>query len=291
MIQSMTGYHKLSFNYAEKTIHIEIKTLNSKYLDINTRIPSVYKEKELAIRELIHNKLTRGKVEYNIYVDLSGSSSSTVLNQDLFIDYYNQLKEIAQKANIPFETDAFAVISKMPDIMKQERQEIEDEEWNNILAKTNECLDMVIQYRKDEGISLDKDIRQSTQNIQNMIYEVEPFEANRIEEVKKNLSKQLEKLPKSIETDKNRFEQELIYYLEKLDINEEKVRLRNHCNYFIETLNADTSSGKKLGFIAQEMGREINTMGSKANDSNIQKIVVQMKDELEKIKEQVLNIV
>ena len=290
MTQSMTGYHKLSFDYAEKTIHIEIKSLNSKHLDTSTRIPSIYKEKELAIRELIHKQLVRGKVEFNIYVDMCGVSQASVINQDLFISYYKQLKEISDKAGIPFETDVFSVISKLPDILKQERQEIEDDEWNTILEKTKECLNMVAQYRTDEGVSLEEDIRNATNNILTMVNEVEPFETSRITEVKNRLLKNLEKLSETPEIDQNRFEQELIYYLEKLDINEEKVRLRNHCNYFLETLALNIPVGKKLGFIAQEMGREINTMGSKANDVNIQKIVVRMKDELEKIKEQVLNI-
>lgn len=290
MTQSMTGYHKLSFDYAEKTIHIEIKSLNSKHLDIGSRIPAIYKEKELAIRELIHKHLVRGKIEFNIYVDMCGSTQASSINQDVFISYYEQLKEIAAKTDLTLNHEAISAITRFPDILKQTRQEIEDDEWNTILDKTKTALEMVVSYRKDEGVSMEKDIRESVLRIESLISEVEPFEKARIEEVKNRLKTNLEKLSDIPEMDENRFEQELIYYLEKLDINEEKVRLRNHCNYFLETLKISGPVGKKLGFIAQEMGREINTMGAKANQQAIQKIVVDMKDELEKIKEQLLNI-
>ncbi len=290
MTQSMTGYHKLSFDYAEKTIHIEIKTLNSKHLDINTRVPSIYKEKELAIRELIHKYLIRGKVEFSIFVDMCGSTQASTINQDLFLSYYKQLQDIAKKTDLDLKHDAFSVISRFPDIMRQERQEIEDDEWNTILSQTKACIDQVVQYRIDEGVSLKKDVLQSVNHIIELVEKVEPFEKSRIQEVKTRLMNNLEKLADTPEIDANRFEQELIYYLEKLDINEEKVRLRNHCAYFQDTIKLDIPVGKKLGFIAQEMGREINTMGAKANQVDIQKIVVEMKDELEKVKEQLLNI-
>lgn len=290
MTQSMTGYNKLSFSYAEKTIHIEIKTLNSKHLDISTRIPSIYKTKELVIRELIHRNLVRGKIEFNIFVDMGGASQAAKINQELFVEYYNQLKGLSTNANIPMDSDVFSIITRFPDIMKQEREEIEDEEWNAILGKTEEALEMVTQYRKDEGLSLEKDVLGSTQRINKLIDDIIPFEEARITNVRARLMASLEKLIDKSKIDEGRFEQELTFYLEKLDINEEKVRLRNHCEYFIENLKSDIPSGKKLGFIAQEMGREINTLGSKANDLEIQKIVVEMKDELEKIKEQILNI-
>ncbi len=290
MTQSMTGYHKLSFDYAAKTIHIEIKSLNSKHLDISARIPSIYKEKELAIRELIHKHLVRGKIDFNIFVDMCGSTQASNINQDVFISYYEQLKEIAAKTDLELNHEAVSVISRFPDILKQSRQEIEDDEWNTIMEQTKTALEMVVSYRKDEGVSMEKDIRESVERIESLIDKVEPFEQTRIEEVKSRLKTNLAKLADLPEMDENRFEQELIYYLEKLDINEEKVRLRNHCTYFVENLNMSMPVGKKLGFIAQEMGREINTMGAKANQQDIQKIVVEMKDELEKIKEQLLNI-
>ncbi len=289
MTQSMTGYHKLSFDYAEKTIHIEIKTLNSKYLDINTRIPSIYREKELAIRELIHKELKRGKVEYNIYVDMMPGAQSTEINKELFAAYYQQLKDISTSEGIPMDKDIMNVISRMPDIMKQEREEIEDEEWDTILAKTGEAIDQVVAYRKDEGVSLHQDVKRSVTAIEQLMEDLLPYEANRIENTRERLMSNLEKLQDKPELDPNRFEQELVYYLEKFDINEEKVRLKNHCRYFAETLEKDGPVGKKLGFISQEMGREINTLGSKANDPDMQRIVVMMKEELEKIKEQVLN--
>ncbi|MFP4664694.1 MAG: YicC/YloC family endoribonuclease [Bacteroidales bacterium] len=290
MTQSMTGYHKLSFAYAEKTIHIEIKSLNSKYLDISTRMPSVYKEKELAIRELIHKKLMRGKVEYNIYVDMMPGANSTEINKELFVSYYEQLKLLRDQYNIPMDDNVMQVISNMPDIMKQEREEIADEEWDLILSKTEEALQQVIAYRKDEGKSLKEDVKAATMKIASLMDCVAPFEESRVENTRTRLKANLEKIKDKIEIDEGRFEQELVYYLEKFDINEEKVRLKNHCNYFLETLGKEGPVGKKLGFITQEMGREINTLGSKANDPDIQRIVMIMKEELEKIKEQILNI-
>ncbi|MGM0624791.1 MAG: YicC/YloC family endoribonuclease [Bacteroidota bacterium] len=290
MTQSMTGYHKLSFAYAEKTIHIEIKSLNSKYLDISTRMPSVYKEKELAIRELIHKKLMRGKVEYNIYVDMMPGANSTEINKELFVSYYEQLKQLRDQHNIPMDDNVMQIISNMPDIMKQEREKIADAEWDMILSMTEEALQQVIAYRKDEGKSLKEDVKAATIKIASLMDEVAPFEESRIENTRTRLKANLEKINEKLEVDEGRFEQELVYYLEKFDINEEKVRLKNHCNYFLETLDKEGPVGKKLGFITQEMGREINTLGSKANDPDIQRIVMIMKEELEKIKEQILNI-
>jgi uncharacterized protein (TIGR00255 family) len=290
MIHSMTGYHKLSFDYTGKTIHIEVKSLNSKSLDINTRIPSVYKEYELSVRELIHKYLVRGKVEFAIYVDLTDASYAATINQSLFINYYHQIKQISSETGIPIDNDIFSVITRFPDILQSDRQTIDEDEWKAISIKIEECLEMVSQFRKDEGISLETDIKQATEHILKLTDEVEKYEESRIKDVRSRMENNLKKLTESPDFEQNRFEQELIYYIEKLDINEEKVRLRNHCKYFLETIDSNQSAGKKLGFISQEMGREINTLGSKANHMEIQKIVVEMKESLEKIKEQVLNI-
>ncbi|HKK68369.1 MAG TPA: DUF1732 domain-containing protein, partial [Bacteroidales bacterium] len=236
-----------------------------------------------------HKELKRGKVEYNIYVDMMPGAQSTEINKELFAAYYQQLKDISTSEGIPMDKDIMNVISRMPDIMKQEREEIEDEEWDTILAKTGEAIDQVVAYRKDEGVSLHQDVKRSVTAIEQLMEDLLPYEANRIENTRERLMSNLEKLQDKPELDPNRFEQELVYYLEKFDINEEKVRLKNHCRYFAETLEKDGPVGKKLGFISQEMGREINTLGSKANDPDMQRIVVMMKEELEKIKEQVLN--
>lgn len=290
MIQSMTGYNKISFDYAEKNITIEIKSLNSKYIDISTRIPSVYKEKELEIRDKIRKHLNRGKIEFSIYVDLYNGNTSNEINKDVFVSYYNQLKEISEESGIPLNGNVMEVISKFPDIMKQEKEKIKDEEWNLILDKINESLLELVDFRKDEGKSLKQDVEKSNNKILNLLEYLSEFEDARMDNIKDRLKQNLEKIKDKTDYDENRFEQELIFYLDKYDINEEKVRLKNHCEYFSETIDKYDMPGKKLGFIAQEMGREINTLGSKANDSEIQKIVVQMKEELDKIKEQLLNI-
>ncbi len=292
MIQSMTGYHKLSFDHNDKTIQIEIKSLNAKYLDTSTRIPSVYKEKEMAIRDLIKHYLHRGKIEYSIHIQ-TGETEKNIpeINASVFTSYYRQLERISENNNIPMDDNIMQVISKMPDILKQEAEEISTGEWDALLSNTRKALEKLQEYRINEGRSMHKDILASVKAVKTMIPQIEAYENERIESSKKRLFASLDKLEDKNDYDKNRFEQELIYYLEKLDINEEKIRLANHCDYFIQTMDKDNMPGKKLGFISQEMGREINTLGSKANEMHIQKIVVDMKEELEKIKEMVLNIV
>jgi uncharacterized protein (TIGR00255 family) len=292
MIHSMTGYHKLSFDYKEKTIQIEIKSLNSKFLDISTRIPAVYKEKEIFIRDLIKQYLHRGKIEYSIYIETSkDAETAPEINKSVFTSYYRQLERISNKNSIPMDDNIMQVISKMPEILKQETEKISDDEWDALLSNTKKALEKMLEYRINEGRSMYDDILASVNAVKLIIHQIEPYEKDRIESIKKRLLISLDKLEDKMDYDKNRFEQELIYYLEKLDINEEKVRLTNHCDYFIQTMEKDTIPGKKLGFISQEMGREINTLGSKANEMHIQKKVIEMKEELEKIKEMILNIV
>lgn len=290
MIQSMTGYHKLSFDHASKTIHIEIKSLNSKHADISMCIPPEYKEKELTLRELIKQYLKRGKIEYTIYMDKHAHDDTGKINKTAFTSYYRQLKDISENENIPMDPNIMQVISRMPDIMKQEKKKLSDKEWECILFHTKSALENVVQYRINEGHSMYKDIKASAENIITLLTKIKPFKESRIENTRQRLLTNLDKLQNKTDYDDNRFEQELAYYLEKLDINEEEIRLKSHCNYFLETIENEEMAGKKLGFITQEMGREINTLGSKANDMNIQKIVVEMKEELEKIKEMILNV-
>ncbi|MDA3819036.1 MAG: YicC family protein [Candidatus Delongbacteria bacterium] len=292
MIHSMTGYHKLNFDYMDKTIQIEIKSLNSKYLDISTRIPPVYKEKEMHIRDLIKKHLQRGKIEYSIHIDTNkDAETAPEINNSVFTSYYRQLERISENNNIPMDKNIMQVISKMPDILKQKEESISNEEWNALLSHTEKALEKMQEYRISEGHSMHDDMVSSINKIKSLIPEIENYEKERIESTKNRLLAALNKLESNAGYDKNRFEQELIYYLEKLDINEEKVRLANHCDYFIQTLDKDNMPGKKLGFISQEIGREINTLGSKANEMHIQKMLVEMKEELEKIKEMILNIV
>ncbi|MGC9331817.1 MAG: YicC/YloC family endoribonuclease [Bacteroidales bacterium] len=292
MIHSMTGYHKLSFDYLDKTIQIEIKSLNSKYLDITTHIPEVYKEKEMHIRDLIKKYLLRGKIEYSIYIYTNKDAEATPeINNNVFASYYRQLERISKNNNIPMDENIMHVISKMPDILKQKEESISKEEWNALMLHTKKAMEKIQEYRIKEGRSMHDDMIRSINKIKSLIPEIETYEKKRIESTKNRLLAALNNLDSKADYDKNRFEQELIYYLEKLDINEEKVRLTSHCDYFVHTLDNDDMPGKKLGFISQEIGREINTLGSKANEMHIQKIVVEMKEELEKIKEMILNIV
>ncbi|MEA3448513.1 MAG: YicC/YloC family endoribonuclease [Bacteroidota bacterium] len=291
MIHSMTGYHKLSFDYLDKTIQIEIKSLNSKYLDISTRIPAVYKEKEMHILDMIKKHLQRGKIEYSIHIDThKDAEMAPEINNTVFTSYYRQLERISKNNNIPMDENIMQVISKMPDILKQKEEEISTEEWNTLMSHTEKAIEKMQEYRINEGGSMHDDMLSSINKIKSLIPEIETYEKERMKSTKNRLLTALNNLDSKADYDKNRFEQELIYYLEKLDINEEKVRLTNHCDYFIHTLNNDDMPGKKLGFISQEMGREINTLGSKANEMHIQKMVVEMKEELEKIKEMILNV-
>ena len=291
MLISMTGFGKATLELENKKVSIEIKSLNSKQLDINTRIPNLYKEKDLVLRNEIKNQLERGKVELSIFIESVGADKETKINKPIVEAYYQQLSDLSAELGIPMEQEPILqTIVKLPDALKTEHQELDEEEWNQIFNGFKSAVADLNSFRKQEGEALQEDIFTRIENIEKLLEEVPQFEENRIATVKARINDNLNEFVEKQNVDKNRFEQEIIYYLEKLDITEEKVRLANHCKYFIETADNGNSIGKKLGFIAQEIGREINTLGSKANDSDIQKIVIQMKDELEKIKEQLLNV-
>ena len=285
MIQSMTGFGKASLQLPTKKITVEIKSLNSKGLDLNTRMPSVFREMELGIRNQISQRLERGKVDFSLYVEVTGEETTSKINVPIIKGYINQMKAVIPTAD---ETELMKMAVRMPDALKTERDEIDENEWKQIQTVINEALENIANFRKDEGASLEKEFQLRISNINNLMNEAVSYDAERVETVKTRLRTALDEL--KVNVDENRFEQELIFYLEKYDITEEKVRLGNHLNYFLETLNGTEANGRKLGFITQEMGREINTMGSKSNHTEMQKLVVMMKDELEKIKEQVLNV-
>ena len=286
----MTGYGKAIASTPQKKITFEIKALNSKQLDINTKVPWLYKEKELDIKNLVSQKLDRGKIDLTIYFDVLDDEFIPVINKSIVKNYYNQLKEISDELKLDFNEHILATIMRLPETLKTEKPELSKEEWQIVKDQLTEALNMVDLYRIEEGNALEKDLKNSLDRILGFLNNIESFEEGRINKVREKLTTILEQNVKSENIDKNRFEQELIFYLEKFDINEEKVRLRKHCEYFIETLASPAPNGKVLGFIAQEIGREINTIGSKANDVSIQKLVIMMKDELEKIKEQTLNV-
>jgi len=286
----MTGYGKAIAETPQKKITIEIKSLNSKQLDINTRLPWLYKEKELEIRNMLSQKLERGKIDLSINFDSHDEEFIPVINKSTFKNYYYQLSEIAGEMGINFDEHVISTIMRLPETLKSDKPELSEEEWEIAKKYILEAISMIDLYRAEEGNALEKDLKNSLSRILKSLENIESFEEDRIKRVREKLYSILQENVKSENIDKNRFEQELIFYLEKFDINEEKVRLRNHCEYFLETLSSPASNGKILGFISQEIGREINTIGSKANDSSIQKLVVMMKDDLEKIKEQTLNI-
>ncbi len=285
----MTGYGKSVLQLATKKVTIEIKSLNSKNLDLNVRIPSCYKEKELTTRKKIADKLVRGKVDFSIYIEMTADDTSTTINEGVVKNYIEQLKAITPPYKTEYQDiELLKLAVKMPDALSTIREELDENEWTEIDKHIDEALTNIVQYRIDEAKSLEEDFKLRIQNIKTYLAEIKEMDNERITDVKTRLRKAIDEL--KVEIDENRFEQELIYYLEKLDINEEKVRLGNHLDYFLQTLNTKDSNGKKLGFIVQEMGREINTTGSKANYAPMQKLVIQMKDELEKIKEQILNV-
>ena len=290
MIKSMTGYGKAIAETPQRKITIEIKSLNSKQLDLNTKLPWLFKEKEPEIRNLISQKLDRGKIDFSIYFDMIDDESVTVINKAAVRNYYNQFSEIASELKIDLDDQIFSAIMKLPDTMKTEKPELPDGEWELVKAQIIESVSMLDLYRTEEGNSIMLDMKKCIGKILGFLETAGTFEEARITRIREKLTALLEEHVGSENVDKNRFEQELIFYLEKYDINEEKVRLRTHCDYFIETMNSPAPNGKLLNFIAQEIGREINTIGSKANDASIQKQVVMMKDELEKIKEQTLNV-
>ncbi|WP_179316636.1 YicC/YloC family endoribonuclease [Winogradskyella undariae] len=284
MIQSMTGYGKSVLQLPTKKISIELKSLNSKSLDLNARMPSMYRAKELGIRKLIANHLVRGKVDFSLFVEITGEDTSSKINQTVVKEYIKQLKEVVDGD----ATELLKMAIRMPDAITTERDDIDEDEWTLISDEINKAIANIVEYRKDEGATLNQDFTERVATLKRLLEEVIAIDPERIEGVRARLEKGVSDLKEKV--DENRFEQELVYYIEKFDITEEKVRLDNHLEYFIKTLNSDDSNGKKLGFISQEMGREINTIGSKSNYAPMQKLVVQMKDELEKIKEQLLNV-
>lgn len=287
MIHSMTGYGKSVLHLSDKKVTIEIKSLNSKNLDLNVRIPSYYRVKELAVRKQLASKLVRGKVDFSIYIEMTADETSTTVNKGVVSEYMQQLRNVVQTGSSN-DVELLKMAVRMPDALKTEREELDEDEWAQINANIQKAIKDIIQYRIDEAASLEKDFKLRIENIQSYLEEVTSFDGARISHVKERLKKAIDDL--KVQIDENRFEQELIYYLEKLDINEEKVRLANHLTYFLQELGTEDSNGKKLGFIVQEIGREVNTIGSKANFAPMQKAVIQMKNELEKIKEQVLNV-
>ena len=285
MIQSMTGFGKATLQLPTKKITVEIKSLNSKGLDLNTRMPSVFREMELGLRNQLSARLERGKIDFSLYVEITGEETSSKINVPIVRGYINQMKAVIPNAD---ETELMKMAVRMPDALKTERDEIDENEWKKIQTVIDEALENIAQFRKDEGVSLEREFLHRIANIMALMNNAVSYDAERVETVKTRLRNALDELKENV--DDNRFEQELIFYLEKYDITEEKVRLENHLNYFIETIAGTEANGRKLGFITQEMGREINTMGSKSNHTEMQKLVVMMKDELEKIKEQVLNV-
>ena len=289
MIKSMTGYGKAIFEASLKKVTIEIKSLNAKQFDLSVKLPWLYKEKEYEIRNLISPKLIRGKIDFSMYVETSEQEISATINKETVISYYNQLKEIASELSITSDSRILSAIIKMPEALKNDR-EVPEEEWLLIREKINESLQSLDRFRMEEGNSIMADMRSCIEKMLALLTSIGVHDEGRIIKIREKLNTSLEENIGSENIDKNRFEQELIYYIEKLDINEEKVRLKTHCDYFLETLKSDSPNGRLLNFICQEIGREINTIGSKANDAEIQKFVVLMKDELEKIKEQTLNV-
>lgn len=290
MIRSMTGFGKAVCELPTKKIHIEIKSLNSKQLDLNTRIPTIYREKELDLRSELARQLQRGKVDITLFVESITPDKITQINEQVILNYYEQLSSIAGKMGIQNNTDFLRVILPLPDTLKVEQTELDETEWSRVLEDINKAIAAFDQFRLQEGKMLEADLKQRAQIIASLLEQVPEYEKARIERIKGRIRENLSELADKTKIDDNRFEQELIYYIEKLDISEEKVRLENHIKYFFETLNENEPVGKKLAFITQEMGREINTLGSKANDTDLQRLVIQMKDELERIKEQALNV-
>ena len=286
----MTGYGKTVVTYKEKKIHVEVKSLNNKSLDLSTRISPLYREKEMEIRQKIAKALVRGKIDFSIWIEKEAGTDATPINTLLVENYYKQIKEIAEKTGIPEPADWFYTLLRLPDVTtKTDVEVLDDDEWEVACSAVDEALNQLVEFRKQEGAALEKKFLAIIDTIAQLLADIEPYEKSRVEKIRARIIDGLSAIPE-VEYDKNRMEQELIYYIEKLDISEEKQRLANHLEYFRQTMAEEQSQGKKLGFIAQEMGREINTTGSKSNQAEMQNIVVRMKDQLEQIKEQVLNV-
>jgi len=288
----MTGYGKAECKLKNKTVSIELKSLNSKQLDIYTRLPNLYREKDLELRNILINLLKRGKVELTINIEYSDKERASIINSDIAKNYYKQLQSMSKDLDINSPEPLLQIIMRLPEVLKTENEELDFEEWKSIMDSMKSSIDELDNFRIQEGIALSRDLSHRVDLIENYLEKINKFENKRIENIKKRLTGNLNEWVSKENIDLTRFEQELIYYLEKLDITEEKIRLKNHCKYFRDVMNEnkDEPVGKKLSFISQEMGREINTMGAKANDFDIQKLIVMMKDELEKIKEQLNNI-
>ena len=286
----MTGYGRAGVTYKNKKINVELKSLNSKQLDLQTRITPLYREKEMEIRQMVSNVVERGKVDFSLWIEHEQGVEATPVNGTLMENYYHQLKTIAQSIGIPEPQDWMYTLTRMPDVLTRTDVEVlTDDEWAIVRVAIEQAIAALVDFRKQEGAALEKKFTEKIDNIERLLFEIEPWEKSRVEKIRQRIVEGLQQIP-GVEYDKNRLEQELIYYIEKLDISEEKQRLSNHLRYFRETMRDGHGQGKKLGFIAQEMGREINTTGSKSNQAEMQNIVVQMKDELEQIKEQVLNV-
>lgn len=291
MIQSMTGFGKASRIFGNKKITVEVKSLNSKQADLNTRLNSLYREKDIDLRNTLTRRLSHGKIDLSISAEEIASEPSARINVDVLTNYRQQLEVAVEKLGIAMPDNVLELMLRMPEVFQNDAsKQLSEEEWNTVMEAVNDALDQLQSFRLQEGRSLDTMFREKIENITNLLAEVEPYEGERVEKIRTRLEENLKSLEERVAIDRNRLEQEMIFYLEKLDINEEKVRLRNHLKYFLETLDNEPEPGKKLGFIAQEMGREINTLGSKSNHSEMQIIVVKMKDQLEQIKEQVLNV-
>jgi uncharacterized protein (TIGR00255 family) len=286
----MTGYGKNQIELPDKLITIELKCLNSRQLDLNIRLPNIYRDREAELRSTLSQKMERGKIDLTMFIENKSTEANYTLNKDVILDYYQQFKAILGELPDESNSEILPLLVRMPDVTKAEKDEPNEEEWLKIFQAITEALDQAQAFRLEEGKILEKDMRLRIDSIMKLLDQVEPFEQERITHLKKKILGQVNELFSKGEYDENRLEQEMIYYLEKLDITEEKVRLRKHCEYFLDTMAENNSVGKKLGFISQEIGREVNTLGSKANDVNIQKIVILMKDELEKVKEQLNNI-
>lgn len=290
MIQSMTGYGRAVAKLPEKNVIVEVKSLNSKQMDVNTRVASLYRDKDLEIRNYLSSQLVRGKVDFSVYIETKEGVGERVLQESVVKSYYKKIESLAKELHAENFSTLDAVL-KLPDVWSVDTQTLASEsEWNEVYKAIEEATTNIVTYRRHEGEALDKDLRGNISTILNLLASIEEFEKNRVVKIREKIETSLAEFIESDKIDKNRLEQEMIFYLEKLDINEEKVRLAQHCKYFLDTMDNEEFAGKKLNFIAQEMGREINTMGSKSNDADMQRIVVQMKDNLEKIKEQVLNV-
>lgn len=292
MIKSMTGFGRTKCNFANKIVTIELKSLNSKQLDIYSKLPNLYREKDLEFRNELSNRIKRGKLELTITIEYTSKDITSIINTDVIKKYYEQLQAISEDLGIKNSEPLMQIIMRLPDVLRTDIEELEDEEWKIVWDSFNKAIDELNNYREKEGTVLSKDLLKRISLIENYLKQIEEFEQQRIENIKKRINSNLNELIDKKNIDHTRFEQELIYYLEKLDITEEKIRLKNHCQYFMQVINENENNtvGKKLIFIAQEAGREINTLGSKASDFEIQRLVVMMKDELEKIKEQLMNI-